>query len=224
MAIGCKIIRDFPRPDTALVERFRGIPVSDLDDCMGRTAAADAAIRPLNKGQLLGCAFTVKLPEGDNLMFHAALDIAKPGDVIVVDAGGRTERAMFGDLLVIYSKARGIKGIVCDGAVRDKEGIEAVEDFHVYARGFTPNGPYKNGPGEINVPVVIGGRVVRPGDIVVGDADGIIFISPEIASQVAEAALAVGDKEKKSLEKIASGTFTRPWVAEKLREIDCEII
>ena len=121
MSIGCKIICDFPRPDPELVELFRDLPVANIDDCIERTAAVDSAIVPLGKGQLLGTAFTVHVAQGDNLMLHAAMDLAKPGDVIVIDAGGFTERAIFGELMATYCKIRGVRGIVCDGAVRDAE-------------------------------------------------------------------------------------------------------
>lgn len=118
MSIGCKIVKDFQRPAPELVTRFKDMPVANIDDNMGRIAAVDAAIEPIGyKGQLLGTAFTVRVPQGDNLMFHAAMDLAKPGDVIVIDAGGFTDRAIFGELMATYCKARGIKGIVCDGAI-----------------------------------------------------------------------------------------------------------
>lgn len=225
MAIGCKIIRDFPRPDAALVELFKGMPVANIDDNMGRIAAIDAAIAPLGKGQLLGTAFTVRVPQGDNLMFHAAMDLAKPGDVIVIDAGGFDNRAIFGELMATYCKSRGIRGIICDGAVRDCAALAAMEDFQVYARGVTPNGPYKNGPGEIGVPVVVGGKIICPGDIIVGDEDGVLAINPIIAEDLAKATRAVQEKEDKIMEHILNdGTYIRPWVDEKLQEIGCEII
>lgn len=225
MSVGCKIIRDFPRPEPELVELFRDLPVANIDDCMERTAAADSAIVPLGKGQLLGTAFTIQVAQGDNLMFHAAMDLAKPGDVIVIDAGGFTERAIFGELMATYCKVRGIRGIVCDGAIRDAEGLAAMEDFPVYARAVTPNGPYKNGPGQINVPVVIGGKVVHPGDIVVGDGDGVLFVRPEDARQVAEATKAVGRKEAEIMRHILEdGTYVRPWVQPLLEKINCEIL
>lgn len=225
MSVGCKIIRDFPRPEVELVELFRDLPVANIDDNMERTAAVESAIVPLGKGQLLGTAFTVQVAQGDNLMFHAAMDLAKPGDVIVIDAGGFAERAIFGELMATYCKVRGIRGIVCDGAVRDAEGLAAMEDFPVYARAVTPNGPYKNGPGQINVPVVIGGKIVHPGDIVVGDSDGVLFIRPENARQLAEATLAVGRKEAEIMKHIVEeGTYIRPWVDTLLKQINCEII
>ena len=225
MSIGCRIIKDFDRPAPELVARFKGMPVANIDDNMGRIAAVDAAIEPIGyKGQLLGTAFTVRVPQGDNLMFHAAMDLAKPGDVIVIDAGGFTDRAIFGELMATYCKSRGIKGIVCDGAIRDRGGLADMEDFHVYARAATPNGPYKNGPGEINVPVVIGGKTVYPGDIVVGDDDGVLFIRPELANALADATLAVEEKEAGIMAHILNdGTYDRPWVEEKLEEIGCQV-
>lgn len=225
MSIGCKIIRDFPRPDPEIVKKFEGMPVANIDDNMGRIAAVDAAIIPFGKGQLLGTAFTVRVPQGDNLMFHAAMDLAKPGDVIMIDAGGFGDRAIFGELMATYCRKRGIRGIVCDGAVRDSDALSAMEDFQVYARSVTPNGPYKNGPGEIGVPVVIGGKLIHPGDIIVGDGDGLLAIAPDIAEEVASATRAVQEKEEKIMYYILNdGTYIRPWVDEKLREINCEFV
>ena len=208
MAAGCKIIKEFCRPEKDLVMRFKDMPVANIDDNMGRVAAVDNSILPVGKGQLLGTAFTVRVPQGDNLMFHAAMDLAKPGDVIVIDAGGFEDRAIFGELMASYCKKRGIRGIVCDGAIRDRGGLAAMEDFPVYARATTPNGPYKNGPGEINVPVCIGGKVVYPGDIVVGDEDGVLFIRPQDAGKIADATLAVERKEADIMEHIIKdGTY-----------------
>ena len=210
MSVGCKIIRDFERPAPELVARFKGMPVANIDDNMGRIAAVDTAIEPIGyKGQLLGTAFTVRVPQGDNLMFHAAMDLAKPGDVIVIDAGGFTDRAIFGELMSTYCRSRGIVGIVCDGAIRDRNGIAAMENFHVYARSATPNGPYKNGPGEI----------------IVGDDDGVIIIDPAIADEIATATEGVEKKEADIMDHILNdGTYIRPWVDDKLKEIGCEII
>lgn len=226
MSVGCRIVKNFQRPAPELVALFKDMPVANIDDNMNRTAAVDAAIEPVGyKGQLLGTAFTVRVAQGDNLMFHAAMDLAQPGDVIVIDAGGFTDRAIFGELMATYCRSRGIKGIVCDGAIRDRGGLATMEDFHVYARSATPNGPYKNGPGEINVPVVIGGKLVYPGDIVVGDDDGVLFIRPPMAEALAEATKAVEQKEAGIMEHILNdGIYIRPWVDEKLKEIGCEIV
>ena len=222
--IGCKVVTDFVRPDPKLVEAFRGMPVANIDDNMGRTAAVHQSIRPLNKVPLVGVAFTIKVPQGDNLMFHKAMDLAKPGDIIVIDAGGFDDRSIFGELMATYCKVRGVAGLVVDGAIRDQEALCEM-DMPIYAKSTTPNGPYKNGPGEINVPVVIGGRVVRPGDILVGDQDGLIVIPPEQAQEVLEKTRATMEKEAKIMEDILTkGTYIRPWVDEKLNEIGCDMI
>ncbi len=225
MAVGCKIFKDFKRPDKELVELFRDMPVANIGDNMQRIGAVHTSIEPIGKGQLLGTAFTVRVPQGDNLMFHVAMDMAKPGDVIMIDAGGFTDRAIFGELMATYCRSRGIRGIVCDGAIRDRGGLAAMENFPVYAKSATPNGPYKNGPGEINVPIVIGGKVVNPGDIVVGDDDGVIIIPPEDAKAIAKATTEVEKKEADIMKHIVEdGTYIRPWVDAKVAEIGAEII
>lgn len=225
MSAGNRIIRDFKRCDKAKVERFRDKQVANIDDTMQRIAAVDSAIKPYGKGQLLGTAFTIRVAQGDNLMLHAAMDLAREGDVIVIDAGGFEERAIFGELMSTYMKSRGIRGVVCDGAIRDSEALREMENFPVFARSATPNGPYKNGPGEIGVPVVIGGKTVNPGDIVVGDADGVLFIRPEDADAIADATEKIEEKEALIMKHILKdGTYIRPWVEEKLKETGCEII
>ena len=223
---GCRIRKDFKRPDPTLVARFEGMPVSNIDDNMQRIAAVDAAIKPVGyKGPMVGVAFTIRVAQGDNLMLHAAMDLAKPGDIIVIDAGGFEDRAIFGELMATYMKTRGIKGVICDGAIRDYGGLAALEDFRVYARSATPNGPYKNGPGEINEPVMCGGKMVYPGDIVVADDDGVLFIRPEDAEALIAATEAVEAKEADIMKHILEdGTYIRPWVEKKLTEIGCEIV
>ena len=226
MSIGCKIIKDFTRPDPALVARFKDMPVANIDDNMGRIAAIDSEIKPIGyKGHMVGTAFTIRVPQGDNLMLHAAMDLTKPGDIIIIDAGGFKERAIFGELMATYMRELGVKGIICDGSIRDAGGIAEMEGFQVYARGVTPNGPYKNGPGEINVPVLCGGKMVYPGDIVVADDDGVLFIRPEQAEELIAATKAVEEKEAGIMKHILEDkTYIRPWVDEKLAEIGAEIV
>lgn len=223
MKTGCMIAKDFIRPDKMLVDRFDGVAVANLDDCMNRISAVHEAICPINKSKLLGTAFTVKVPEGDNLMFHVAMDLAKPGDVIVIDAGGDTRRAIFGELMVTYCRLRGIKGIVVDGAIRDVDAMSKLKDFAIYARGITPDGPYKNGPGEVNTPIVCGGRTVYPGDIVLGDEDGVIFVRPEEAEELLNKVAKIHENEVKILETMEKdGTYIRPWVDKKLDTYEVE--
>jgi len=196
--IGFRIF-DVTRPDRALVERFRGIPSSNINDMMNRLYNTDATIKSLNNKEMLGTAVTVRAPLGDNMMFHRALDIAQPGDVLVVDGGGCNERSLAGEIMITYAAKKGLAGIVVNGALRDLDGI-LKQDIPVYATGITPQGPYKNGPGEINVPVCCGGVVVMPGDILVGDLDGIVVIRKEDAHLVIDEATEKFAKETQKLE------------------------
>lgn len=222
--VGCRIVTGHKRPDKSLVARFQELPVANVGDCMNRVAAVHQDIVPMNKSKLVGTAFTVKVPQGDNLMFHKAMDMAEPGDVIVIDAGGMENRAIFGELMINYCRLRGLAGVIVDGAIRDYDTISQM-DFPVYARGINPNGPYKNGPGEIGKPVSFGGQLVYPGDIVIGDADGIIFIRPEDAEELIEKTEAVFKMENGIMETMEKdGTYIRPWVDKKLEELGCEYL
>lgn len=186
-SIGFRIFVDFKRPPKETLALFAGIPASTLSDVMNRMYAMRHDIVPFNDKPLLGPAFTVKVPMGDNLLFHKALDLFKPGDVLVVDGEGALDRSLAGEILVAYAAARGAAGLVFDGAVRDGAGMRGA-DIPVYAKGVSPQGPYKRGPGEINVPVACGGQVVFPGDIVIGDADGVTVVPQEHAADIALAA------------------------------------
>ena len=225
MAIGCRIKTHIDRPDRSLVEAFRGIPVANIDDCMNRLASVDAGLKPMNSTPLLGTAFTVRCPAGDNLMFHKALDLAQPGDVLVIAAGGSMSRALCGEIMVTYARSRGLAGFIIDGCVRDKDELAALTDFPVYARGVIPNGPYKNGPGEINFPVAVGGQVICPGDILVGDGDSVLVIKPHEAEALAKEAAAVHKKEEGQIAGILSGKgFPRPFVDETLAKLGVEYV
>ena len=151
-----------------------------------------------------GPAFTVKTRPGDNLMVHKALDLAEPGDVIVVDAGGDLTNAIIGEIMSTYANARGIAGIVIDGAIRDADEIRA-NDFPVYAAGVTHRGPYKDGPGEINVPVAIDGMVIEPGDLVLGDGDGILCVPYDATAAVLAAASEKQKVEAREIGAAANG-------------------
>lgn len=220
--LGCRIVQDFARPAAALVDAFRGLPVANIDDCMNRLFAVHEAIKPVGNPEVLGPAFTIRVPESDNLMFHKAMDMAKPGDVIVIAAGGVTHRAIFGELMMSYLVKRGIGGVLVDGAIRDADAISKMP-IPVYACGISPNGPFKNGPGEINTPVAFGGQVVNPGDIVVGDADGVVIVPQHEAAELVEKVKKVSAMEKGIMDGIAKGSYVRPWVDAKLKEIGCEI-
>lgn len=223
--VGCRIRKNFERPAKELVEMFRDVPVANIDDCMNRIAAVDSKLKPMNKARLLGTAFTVKAPAGDNLMFHKALDMAQPGDVLVIATFGSQSRSLCGEIMTRYAMSKGLAGIVVDGCIRDSVEIGEITDFPVYAKGVTPNGPYKNGPGEINFPVSCGNQVICPGDILVGDGDGLLVIKPEEAEELAEKAKKISESEKDQFASIAAGTgLNRAWIDEKLESLGVEYV
>lgn len=223
MPVGLRIFTKVRRPSKELIESFRGIPAANIADNMGRIACIGTGIRPFNKTPLLGSAFTVRAPLSDNLMFHKAIDMAEPGDVIVVDGEGCMDHSLCGEIMFKYARKKGIAGFLIDGCIRDVESLETL-DFSVYARGVQPKGPYKNGPGEINVPVSIGGQVICPGDILVGDSDGVVIIKPYDAKFVLEKSNIQFKNEQKAFEDIENGTYSREWVDKTLKEKGIEII
>lgn len=221
--IGFRVYTKVNRPPRQLVEGFKDIPVANIGDCMNRYACIDANIRPLNGAALLGTAFTVKARPGDNLLLYKAIEMAEPGDVIVVAEHGQLSNAAIGELMITWAKQRRIAGFVIDGAVRDSDAIKNM-DIPVYAAGITPNGPYKEGPGEINVPVSLGDIVVKPGDILVGDGDSVIVVDPREAADIIEKAKAVVMKEAGIMKAIETNSWDTSWVDKMLKEKGCEFI
>jgi regulator of RNase E activity RraA len=222
---GNRIYTKIDRPDPDLIEAFRGQATPNIADNMSRMSCACSAINPvLPEMKLCGPAFTVKVNPGDNLFIHKALDLAQPGDIVVVDGQGDTTNALIGEIMVRYAASRGIGGLVLDGTIRDYDGIAAFGALPVFSRGYTPMGPYKNGCGEINTVIACGGAVVRPGDIVVGDADGVVFIPVQDARHVLAATQAISAKEKQIFADIAAGCYDRTWVGAKLRQTGADII
>lgn len=205
------------RPDPRLVAEFARTPTAHLSDTMERLYGSGPALRPMHGGGVLaGPAFTVKTAPGDNLLVHKALDMAMPGDVIVVDAGGFGEQATIGEIMAKWAARRGIAGLVIFGAIRDAEAIRA-GTFPVYACAITHRGPYKDGPGEINVPVTIAGMSVEPSDIVVGDADGLVAVPLALAEAVLASAGRIRQKEAAVMQDIERGALDRAWVDDALR-------
>lgn len=221
MTIGFRILNRTEVAPKALVEAFAKLPVANVSDSMSRMTAAGARIRPMHRsGGMAGVALTVKARPGDNLMLHKALDMAQAGDVIVVDAGGDTTNALFGEMMLAYAIKRGVAGLVFNGAIRDADAIRDI-NHPVFAAGVTHRGPYKDGPGEINVPVSIDGMVVHPGDIVIGDGDGVLCIGIAEAEEVLGKAQAKLDAETRQLQAIAEGTNDRSWVDAALKKLGC---
>ncbi|WP_294240502.1 RraA family protein [uncultured Sphingomonas sp.] len=222
MAIGFRILPVEQRIDAELVSRFAALPVANVSDAMSRMTSGGASLRPMHAGGVLaGPAVTVKARPGDNLMLHKALDIAEPGDVVVVDASGDLTNALIGELMTAYAESRGIAGIVIWGAIRDAATIRA-NAFPVFAAGVTHRGPYKDGPGEVNVPIAIEGMVIRPGDLLLGDDDGLVCVPIADAEQVLKTASAKHTAETAQMEKIRRGENPRAWVDETLKRLGCE--
>ena len=222
---GFRVRMDIPRPDRALFGEFRKYATPDISDLLNRLYAMDPAIRCLTGDHhvLCGPACTVKVFPGDNLMVHKALDVAHPGDIVVVDAGGCCQNAVLGDLISTKAKHREIAGFIVDGLIRDLPSILPL-DFPVFARGVTPIGPLHRGPGEINYPICCGGIVINPGDLIVADAAGIIVVPREIASELL-ARLELHDQTNRAyVESVQRGDFSNRWVDQLLEEHQCSYL
>ena len=212
------IRRDFERVSPEVVKRASEYAASILADVAGRRGTVDGRIAPLTAGmRLAGPAFTIEVRPGDNLMIHAAMSMARPGDILVIDGKGDRTCALMGSIMINACKKLGLGGVVIDAAIRDSDELRAL-GFPVYAVGTNPNGPTKFVPGRINWPVSCGGIAVNPGDLVVGDADGVVVIEREKAeSMLALAAKKVSD-ERERLTDIAAGKNLRPkWLEGALR-------
>lgn len=220
---GFQICSRTRRVASHLVQAFSELPVANVSDCMARMSAAGAQLRPYHaRGVLAGPAFTVRTRPGDNLMIHKALHLAEPGDVIVVDAGGDVTNALIGELMVATAIKRGIAGFVMNGAIRDVDAIGA-GTFPVYAAGVTHRGPYKDGPGEINVPIALNGMVIEPGDLILGDADGLLCVPFDDAASLLEATRHKQEAERITIREIEDGTLDTEWIDASLKRLGCEI-
>lgn len=224
-ALGNRIRRmEVSRPEPELLRRIAQAPAANLDDAMNRLFAMDSGIRPLNGHPLCGPAVTVRVPDGDNLFIHIAMDMVSEGDVLVVKGGSVSDRALLGELMLHYLIPKKIGGVVIDGYIRDLDFIQGQCPFPVYARGSSPNGPYKNGPGEINHPIACGGMVVNPGDVLLGDPDGVVVIPRTDLEAAADAVEPVQQMEAEVIERISEdGHFERPWMQKRIDELDVHI-
>ncbi|MCD0505170.1 RraA family protein [Bordetella petrii] len=209
---------DFERVSPELVERARRYPAAILCDVAGRRGTVHARIRAVNpQAKLCGPAYTVEVRPGDNLMFHVALAVAQPGDVLVVDGKADATCALFGELMAAQGKAAGLGGFVVDAASRDTA-ILAADDFPVFSAGTNPCGPTKGLPGRLGAPASVGGVAVNPGDLVVGDIDGVVVIPRQDVAAVLDAADAKIAAEAQRLEEIERGELVSPWLNDALAQ------
>jgi regulator of RNase E activity RraA len=211
------IVREFERVSPALVRQAAEYQAAILADVNGRRGALHgriAALRPRMK--LAGPALTVEVRPGDNLMIHAAMALAKPGDVLVIDGKGDQGAALMGTIMMTACKQLGIAGVVIDGAVRDSLEIEEMA-FPVFSVGTNPNGPTKNVPGRIGHPISCGGVTVRSGDLIVADADGVVVIERERVEALLPLATKKVEDESARIEQIRKGNTSAGWLAAALR-------
>jgi regulator of RNase E activity RraA len=213
-----------PRIDPALVEAFRPLPVANVSDSMWRMDSGGGNLHPMHRdGKLAGPAFTVRMRPGDNLLLHKAIDMAQPGDVIVCAAGGDVTNSLFGELMLSHAIKRGVAGFVLNGAVRDADALYE-RNLPVYAAGVTHRGPYKDGPGEIGFAIGLGGMVIQPGDLMLGDADGVLAVPRATAAEILERTRAKLQAEEKQMAAIENGSIDRSWVDKALKERGCVFV
>jgi len=214
---GFRVLPAPPRLSADLLVRYRGLASSNVADAMGRFGFMDPGMQSRSGLALCGLAITVQCRPADNLMVHKALQLAAPGDVVVVSTCGNITSAVFGELMCHTAAAAKLGGIVVDGAIRDVEGITRL-GMPAFSRSVCPGSCDKDGPGEINVPISCGGTVVCPGDIVVGDADGIAVVPRDRAAEVLELVGQLMDRETKRIAEIAAGQLFKAEIDDTLRK------
>lgn len=218
--LGARLHLDFPRVELATVNRARNIPSAVIGDVCHRLFSLQGGFQNYapTTPTFAGPALTVRVRPGDNLFLHKALDVALPGDVVVVNAGGALDNAIIGAMMGNYAARRGVAAVIIDGAVRDLRELQSLP-IPIWARGATPNGPWKTGPGEIGYPVAVGGLSVSSGDLVVGDADGVIVLPREDAAEVLTLAENNEKTEARWADEIARDSWPRGWVDEAIAKL-----
>ncbi len=220
---GFRVRMNIDRPPASLIEQYRQFESPDISDMLNRMYTMSSGIHNVvNNTPLVGPACTVKVFPGDNLMVHKSLDAAKPGDVVVIDTSGSQRNAVLGDLVTNKARHRGIAGFIVDGLVRDLPGLQEA-GLPVFARGITPFGPLHRGPGELNYPISCGGIVVKPGDIIVADHNGVVVVHQEFAAEVLGRLKIHKERMEKYVEDVKRGVFSNDWVDEQLNADNCII-
>ncbi|MBS1801643.1 MAG: RraA family protein [Acidobacteria bacterium] len=221
---GFRVKAEFRRLTSDFMEQFTEFPTPDISDMLNRLYAMDSAITCLTgtHHKLCGAACTVKVFPGDNLMVHKSLDVAMPGDIVVIDAHASSMNAVLGDLVSTKARHRGIAGFVVDGFIRDLPDILEL-DFPIFARGTTSIGPLHRGPGEINYPICCGGIVVNPGDVIVADGAGIVVVPQEVTDNLLKRLRNQKINQAAYLESVKRGDFSNDWVDRILTQAGCAV-
>src|SRR5699024_1957354 len=206
----------------SILKEYENFATPHLSDNMHRLNGVGSSIFPIHtKKKLLGTAITVKTRPGDNLLVHKAISMGGDNDVIIVDAGGDLNNAIIGELMVRTAKKRGIKGFIINGAIRDSAEIKEL-NYPVYAKGIVHKGPYKDGPGEINVPIQIGGVLINPGNIILGDMDGIVSVPSEVSKDIVPKVKELIKKEEEMIDSIEKNNLDTTWINQRLKKKGCK--
>ncbi len=221
---GFRIRKTIDRPAKELSDAFSQFETPDISDMLNRLYTMNPMIKNLStEDPICGPACTVKVYPGDNLMVHKALNIAQPGDVLVIDAGASSMNGIIGDLISTKAKFLGIQAFVVDGLIRDLPDVKKV-GFPVFARGVTPVGPLHRGPGEINFSISCGGIVINPGDIICGDQNGLVVVRKDFAQDTLERLSLQKNSSATYEENVKKGIFSNEWVDNVLDEAGCVYI
>jgi 4-hydroxy-4-methyl-2-oxoglutarate aldolase len=221
-----KIVRRIPRPDAKAVKVLGELGVATVHEAQGRTGLMAPYMRPIYlSARVSAPAVTVSCHPGDNLMIHAAVEVCEPGDILVVVTHSESTDGMFGELLATSCQAHGVVGLIIDAGVRDTSELTEM-NFPVWAKAISAQGTVKASPGSVNVPVVCAGALVNPGDVVVGDADGVVVVSRTTAADVAKAGEQRRSKEEKTRERLAKRELGVDFygLRAKLKELGVEYV
>ena len=214
---------DIERASPETVEAMREFSAALVGDSYGRDRIMDSRIKSLHRKMFVcGSAITVDLPPNDNLMLHAAIHIARPGDVIVAAMDGEPVSGVWGEIMTHAARAKGIAGLVLDGTCRDRCAI-IDSGWPLFCRGVNPKGSSKVAPGRVNVPISCGGVIVEPGDVVLGDGDGVVVVRRDEVEHAIEKARLKDAAERKRIAGIAEGVVSAPWLLPTLEKLGIEV-
>lgn len=203
-----KVVRNIPRPSPDAIKTLGEQGTATVHEAQGRIGLLASYMRPIyNTAKMAGPAVTVSCQAGDNLMIHAAVEVCKPGDVLVVTTKSPSTDGMFGELIATSLIARGVKGLIIDAGVRDVADLTAME-FPVWSKAIHAHGTVKATPGSVNVPVVCAGETIYPGDVIIADVDGVVVVRREDAEKVAQLGQDRLDKEAQSRAKLKAGELS----------------